>query len=136
MIRRHDFSRLENEIREEGIQKSAAKTRMGFGLVVPDRKSEVDSNRNKNLLSGISTLPGSFAAQTRINSTLKREASQRNISNIEHNFGGAAKPIVDRPLMQRNKSFVELGNKNARFGADHYRKENDNSFNTMKSALN
>ena len=47
---------------------------------------------------------------------------------MQLNFGGGA-PMVSnfekdtRPITQRNKSFVELGDKNARTGYDDYRKQ-------------
>ena len=60
-------------------------------------------------MSSISTLPGSFAAETRLNQTLRRDASTKDIDRVDFSFGGAPRAVVDRPIANRNKSFVEIG---------------------------
>ena len=82
-------------------------------------------------MSSIGLLPGSQTAETRFNVTLKRDASQKEISQMERSFGGVSRsPLINRPLGNRNKSsniFIDFGDSKNAPGADFYRKESTTS---------
>ena len=90
-----------------------------------DRDAEVHVNRMKNSVSSISILPGGQDAETRFNLTLKRDASQREISDMERSFGGISRSsLMGRPVINRNKSSVEIGDTRTTPSFDYFRKEN------------
>jgi hypothetical protein len=93
------------------------------GFDAGNRQNEISATRAKNNMSSISTLPGSFAAETRHNQTLRRDASTKDIDRVDISFGGVPKAVVDRPIANRNKSFVEIGERKSNLNADHFRKE-------------
>ena len=65
-----------------------------------DRDSEVYANRLKNSVSSINILPGGQDAEKRFNVTLKRDASVKEISDLERSFGGVARSnLMGRPLI-------------------------------------
>ena len=135
LIRQRDFKKLETEIKTGAAEKSKTiDTGLG-GFLMQDRKSEIHANRLKNSMSSISILPGGQSAETRFKISLKRDASQKDISKMESSFGGVSRSnLIDRPLMNRNKSFVEFGdNKNAP-GADFYRKESSTNADLIQRA--
>ena len=65
-----------------------------------DRDSEVYANRLKNSVSSISILPGGQDAEKRFNVTLKRDASVKELSDLERSFGGISRSnLMGRPLI-------------------------------------
>ena len=54
----------------------------------------------KNSVSSINILPGGQDAEKRFNVTLRRDASVKEISDLERSFGGVARSnLMGRPLI-------------------------------------
>lgn len=128
LIRQKDFKKLETEMRIGAREKGKTHKSGLSGFLMQDRDTDCHANRLKNSMSSISILPGGQTAEIRFSVALKRDASQKEMSKMESSFGGVSRsPLVGRPLMNRNKSFVMFGDMVNAPGADFYRKESTNT---------
>lgn len=125
-IRKLDFTKRQIEIKSSA-QEKCRNIDPGLSFTIDDRGSEVYTNRIKNRVSSISFLAGGQTAHERYNVGLKRDASQKDIENLDNSFGGFSRTnLAGRPMMNRNKSMIEFGDVKTAPGADFYRKEATN----------